>query len=180
MKRFAIILLSLAALGACTQQALQTTYDKQTTNIESFISAQMKADETATLTRTGGAYRLTLNDTLDPTRDSLGWNGSVTLNYALYVLSGSSVSAQNLVATSLESVATAAGWKLSDTDQYHPVTLSMQEDLLEGLKMGLYGVQPQDEAYILFTGKYGYGSREQGTIPAKSALVYHVWIDSIE
>lgn len=180
MRKEAIILLSLIVFGACTQQALQTTYDKQTTNIESFISAQMKADETATLTRTGGAYRLTLNDTLDPTRDSLGWNGSVTLDYALYVLSGSSVSASNLVATSREDVATAAGWNLSDKDQFKKVTINMQDDILEGLKMGLYGVQPQDEAYILFTGKYGYGSREQGTIPAKSALVYHVWIESIE
>ena len=180
MKKSALILLSLILCGACTQQALQTTYDKQTTNIESFISAQMKADETATLTRTGGAYRLTLKDTLDPTRDSLGWNGKVTFDYALYVLASSSVSNSNLVATSLESLATAAGWDLSDKDQFQKITLSMQDDLLEGLKMGLYGVQPQDEAYILFTGKYGYGSREQGTIPAKSALVYHVWIDSIE
>lgn len=180
MRKNAVILLSLIVAGACTQQALQTTYDKQTTNIESFVAAQMKADETATLTRTGGAYRLTLNDTLDPARDSLGWNGSVTLDYALYVLTGSSVSSSNLVATSLESVATAAGWNLSDKDQFQKVTLSMQDELLEGLKMGLYGVQPQDEAYILFTGKYGYGSREQGTIPAKSALVYHVWIESIE
>jgi hypothetical protein len=179
MKKVTVILLSLI-LGACTQQALQTTYDKQTTNIESFISTQMKADETATLTRTGGAYRLTLKDTLDPTRDSLGWNGSVTMDYALYVLSGSSVSASNLVATSREDIATAAGWTLSDKDQFKKVTISMQDDILEGLKMGLYGVQPQDEAYILFTGKYGYGSREQGTIPAKSALVYHVWIESIE
>lgn len=180
MRKAAVILLALTVSGACTQQALQATYDKQTSNIESFISAQMNADETATLTRTGGAYRLTLKDTLDPTRDSLGWNGSVTLDYALYVLTGSNVSAQNLVATSLESVATDAGWTLSDNSQFRKVTLSMQDNLLEGLKMGLYGVQPQDEAYILFTGKYGYGSSEQGTIPAKSALVYHVWIDSIE
>ena len=179
MRKTAVILLSIV-LGACTQQALQTTYDKQTTNIESFISSQMKADETATLTRTGGAYRLTLNDTLDPARDSLGWNGSVTLDYALYVLTGSSVSAQNLVATSREDVATAAGWDLSDKEQFKKVTISMQDHILEGLRMGLYGVQPQDDAYILFTGKYGYGNREQGTIPAKSALVYHVWIESIE
>ena len=56
----------------------------------------------------------------------------------------------------------------------------MQDDLLEGLKMGLYGVQPEDEAFILFTGKYGYGSKEQGMIPARSALAYYVWIESIE
>lgn len=180
MRKLAIIS-ALALLCSCMQQALQTTYDKQTTNIENFVTAQMKADDTATLTRTGGAYRVTLKDTLDPTRDSLGWNGKVTLDYALYVLSGSSISSANLVSTNSKSVAQASGWSLTDESQFQPVTLDMTDkDLLEGLKMGLYGVQPQDEAYILFTGKYGYGSSEQGTIPAKSALVYHVWIDTIE
>lgn len=180
MKKPSVILLSASLLAACTQQALQATYDRQTTNIESFVSAQMNADPTATLTRTGGAYRVTLNDTLDPARDSLGWDGKVTFDYALYILSGSSVSASNLVATSLESVATAAGWQLTDKSQFQKVTVSMQDDILEGLRMGLYGVQPEDDAFILFTGKYGYGSSEQGTIPAMSALVYHVWIESIE
>ena len=179
MRKLAIIS-AMALLCSCMQQALQTTYDKQTTTIESFVAAQMKADETATLTRTGGAYRVTLKDTLDPTRDSLGWNGSVTMDYALYILSGSSVSSSNLVSTNRKSVAEAAGWNLSDQSQFQPVTIKMTDDILEGLKMGLYGVQPQDDAYILFTGKYGYGNHEQGTIPAKSALVYHVWIDSIE
>ena len=180
MKKVALLIMAAAILGSCMKQALQTTYDKQTTTIESFVAAQMKADETATLTRTGGAYRVTLNDTLDPTRDSLGWNGSVTMDYALYILSGSSVGSSNLVSTNRKSIAEAAGWNLSDQTQFQPVTIKMTDDILEGLKMGLYGVQPQDDAFILFTGKYGYGNREHGTIPAKSALVYHVWIDSIE
>ena len=50
MKKAVLIFLVLV-FAACTQQALQTTYDKQTTTIESFVTAQMKADETATLTR---------------------------------------------------------------------------------------------------------------------------------
>ncbi len=179
MKKAVLISLALV-FAACTQQALQTTYDKQTTTIESFVTAQMKSDETATLTRTGGAYRVTLHDTLDPARDSLGWNGKVTLYYAMYILSGSSLSASNLVATNSEEIATAASWDLTDKTQFGLVTLDMQDDLLEGLKMGLYGVQPEDEAFILFTGKYGYGSKEQGMIPARSALAYHVWIESIE
>jgi HAD superfamily hydrolase (TIGR01509 family) len=44
---------------------------------------------------------------------------------------------------------------------------------------GLAGVQPQDEGYILFTGKYGYGKNEKGTIPALSALAYYILIDEI-
>jgi len=41
------------------------------------------------------------------------------------------------------------------------------------------GVQPQDECYILFTGKYGYGKNSLGTIPAKSALAYYILIEEI-
>ncbi|MBO4340560.1 MAG: hypothetical protein J5835_03935 [Bacteroidales bacterium] len=179
MKKAFLILLAVF-FAACTQQALQTTFDKQTTTIESFVSATMKADANATLTRTGGAYRVTMHDTLDPTRDSLGWNGKVKLYYALYTLSSASLSASNLVATNKKDVAAAASWNTADDSQFEAVTLDMTDNLLEGLKMGLYGVQPDDEAYILFTGKYGYGSHEQGMIPARSALAYHVWIETIE
>ena len=180
MKKASVILIAFTLFCSCMQQALQSTYDKQTTTIESFVTACMKADTTATLTRTGGAYRVTMKDVLDPTRDSLGWTGKVTMEYALYLLSGTSVSSSNLVSTNVKAIASAAGWELSDTSIFAPVTLSMTGDLLEGLRSGLYGVQPLDEAYILFNGKYAYGNDAQGTIPANSGLVYHIWIDSIE
>ena len=50
---------------------------------------------------------------------------------------------------------------------------------MEGLAAGLEGVQPWDEGYILFTGKYGFGKSERGTIPARSALAYYYLIENI-
>ena len=47
-------LLALLASAGCAKQE-QTTYDKQSGYIESFISTQMGKDATATLTRNGGA-----------------------------------------------------------------------------------------------------------------------------
>lgn len=179
MRRLLLAAALTLTLVSCEKQLLQTTYDKQTTTIESFVSARLKADETATLTRTGGAYRVTMNDTLDPARDSLNYGGTVTFDYALYTLSGSSVSASNLVATSNADIASAAGWTLSDESQFGPVTKTLDSNMLEGLRDGLFGVQPDDEAYILFTGKYAYGKTQQGAIPSLSGLVYHVWIKSI-
>lgn len=181
MKRALLIAGALIAVltWACTKQSLKATYDKQTTYIESFITAQMKADTNARLTRNQGAYRLTLHDTLDVHRDSLRAGGRVSLFYACYVLSSSSVSASNLVATNRKETATAAGWKLTDTLQFRQDTLTLDGTLLNGFYMGLEGVQPKDEGYILFTGEFGYGKLERGTIPAKSALAYHIWIDDI-
>lgn len=183
MKRATRILLTAAVaavfLGACAKQSLKATYDKQTANIESFLNAQMKADTLATLTRNQGAYRLTLHDTLDARRDSLRFGGRAALYYACYLLTGSSLSASNLVSTNLKDIATASNWKLSDTLQFKLDTLTLDKTLLNGLQMGLQGVQQYDEGFILFTGEYGFGNIQSGTIPARSALVYYIWINEI-
>ena len=187
MKKSTLILLiclAAALVLACTKQSLKTTYDKQTSYIESFVAAQLKADTNATLLRNEGAWRITLHDTLDriyPDRDCLLWNGSVALYYACFTLTSSSLSASNLVATNLKEMAEAAKWKLSDsTNIFKLDTLKLNHDLVDGLRMGLYGVQPGDEGFILFTGEYGFGNTERGTIPARSALVYEFWIADVK
>ena len=180
MKRKALILTALFLIGwGCTKQSLKVTYDKQAGYIDSFVQAQMKADPEATLVRNEGAWRLTLQDHKDP-GDSLLAGGKVTLEYASYTLTGATVSASNLIETNRKDIADAAKWTLSDATIFQPVTLTLDKTLVEGLRMGLHGVQPGDEAYILFTGEFAYGNKENGTIPAKSALVYHVWIESIK
>lgn len=179
MKRaLLIIALVAAALMACTKQSLKTTYDKQATYIDGFVSAQMSADPSATLVRNGGSYRITLKDAKDP-GDSLLDGGTVTLEYACYILTSSSVSSSNLVETNKKEVAEAANWTVTDESIFTPRTMKLDGKLIEGLRLGLHGVQPGDEGYILFTGEFGYGNRENGTIPAKSALAYHIWIESI-
>ena len=174
-----ILILALMALGACTKQSLKTTYDKQTTYIENFISSQMKSDTNATLTKISGSYRLTLHDTLDVRRDSLLPGGKVALYYACYTLTSASLSKSNLVSTNKRDIAESAGWSLTDTTRYQVDTLTLDSSLVKGLQAGLEGVQEEDESYILFTGEYGYGAKERGTIPARSALVYHIWVNSI-
>ena len=82
MKKSTVILILslLALLGGCAKEALKTTYDKQAGFIEGFISTQMKTDTNTTYVRRGGAYRLTLHDTLDrvlPGRDTLREGGKV-------------------------------------------------------------------------------------------------------
>jgi len=176
---FAAVLLAAVWALSCSKQAVQTTYDKQTTNIEKFLEAQMKADTNARLTLNDGAYRLVLHDTLPAHRDSLREGGRVSLHYACYTLTSSSVSKSNLIATNRESVAKSAGWTLSDTTQFKLDTLRLDGSLLEGLRRGLLGVKAQDEGYILFNGKYGFGKKEHGMIPANAALVYQIWIEQI-
>ena len=178
------LLLTLAAgfLPACNKEAVQLAYDKQETNIASFVEAQLKADKTAKVTYKDGVVRVVLHDTLQREgllADTLQTGGTVSFYYAGYVLMNASVSNANLFATNHKKTADAAGWRLSDTTAFHIRTLTLDDQLLEGLQRGLEGVRNQDECYILFSGKYAYGSKAQGTIPARSALVYHIWVNSI-
>ena len=167
---------------ACNKQGAQNTYDKQETNISKFVEAQLKADTTATVAYKNGTVRVVLHDTLQREgllADTLHTGGTVSFYYAGYTLTGASVSNSNLFATNHKKTADAAGWKLSDTTAFQIQTITLDDHLLDGLQRGLEGVRNQDECYILFSGKYAYGSRIQGTIPARSALVYHIWVNSI-
>ena len=175
--------LLLAGLGACDKASLKATYDKQATYIENFVTSQMKADTNATLVHSGNAYRLTLHDTLDRVfgqRDSLKEGGRVALYYACFTLTGATVSVSNLVATNLKSVAQQAGWDLSDTLRFKLDTLTLDKSLVQGLYDGLHGVQQYDECIVLFTGEFGFGNTTRGTIPARSALAYQLWIERID
>ena len=178
-------LLALVAglFPACNKESVQLAYDKQETNIAKFVEAQLKADTTATVTYKDGTVRVVLHDTLRREgllADTLRAGGTVSFYYAGYTLSSNaSVSAGSLFATNHRNTADAAGWRLSDTTAFRIQTLTLDNQLLEGLQRGLEGVRNKDECYVLFSGKYAYGSHAQGTIPARSALVYHIWVNSI-
>lgn len=74
----------------------------------------------------------------------------------------------------------AAGWTLSDKDAFKIETINLREQsIAEGLRNGLIGVKGGEECIILFSGKYGFGNNNLGTIPANSALAWHIWVESI-
>ena len=185
MNRSTLPLAALLAAGllfGCVKQSVQTTYDKQETIIDNFVQAQVKSDTTATVVYKNGTVRLTLHDTLGREglrADSLQAGGIVSFYYAGYVLKGTSLTRENLFATNHKSTADASGWTVSDTTAFLIETIPLDDSLLPGLYNGLEGVRNQDECFILFSGKYAYGAHTQGTIPARSALVYHIWVNSI-
>ena len=170
----ALSIMLAAALLSCSKQSLQNTYDAQEKKIESFASAR---NGIATLYK-DGSVRVIMQE--GHTADSLLSSGAVTFYYAGYILNGTSVSARDMFATNRQVEAEAAGWDPQDEDAFSPVTVAMDSnDLIEGLRNGLLGVRGGEECYILFSGKHAYGKRALGTIPAKSALVYHVWVESM-
>ena len=175
--RFAILLLLMAGMisVSCVKEKLELTYTKQEDSINKYIEAALSKDENCTTVNNGGSNRLTL---VQGEGEELKPEGSLTFYYAGYTFSGS-VNPSDMFTTNREASANDAGWDLTD-GEYDALTLNLADDrLIPGLKMGLEGVKAGEECEIIFTGKYGFGNKTFGMIPANSALLYKIWVVSI-
>ena len=179
MRRFTVIFLSLMTLlvASCNKKQLETTYDKQETNIQKIIESLKKANPEATVEYIKGSAVVT---TVHGEGESLAENGAVSFYYAGYVVSGASLANGNVFATNYETFAKSIRWNVTDSTVFNISTVKLgEDDLVEGLKNGLVGVKGGDECYVLFSGKHGFGNKKIGNIPASSALAYHLWIKSV-
>ena len=183
MKRIKILATAFVCfmMASCVKEQLEVTYNKQEDQIDSYITKNMvvKNDEGTTdslrVVRNGGSNRLVK---VEVTGDELKADGHVGFYYAGYTFNGS-VSASNMFGTNHQATAEQAGWNLTDPD-YALMEINITDaDLINGLKKGLEGVRAGEECEIIFSGKYGFGNNTFGMIPAKSALLYKIWVVSV-
>ncbi len=173
------VIVAVMVAAACGKQQLQTTYDSQDKKIDSFIQSQISSSKALRVYINEGCSRLVIDEGVG--EDSLSTSGTVSFFYAAYAFTGS-LSQNNMFATNHEETAVQNGWNELGGADFSPVKASLADDksLVEGLRKGLFGVKEGQECYIIFSGKHGFGSKPIGTIPANSALLYHVWVESIE
>ena len=163
---------------SCVKQQLETVYNKQEDQIDQYISrAMLSTDEsgnpdTLRVVRNEGSNRLVLKE---GTGEELAADGYVSFYYASYIFSGS-VSSSNMFTTNRLESAIEVGWSAEESE-YTLYEISLQDaDLIPGLKYGLEGVKAGEECEIIFSAKYGYGNKPLGMIPAKTALLYKIWV----
>ena len=163
---------------SCLKTQLETTYNKQETQIDQYITKNMVVkneeggQDTLRVVRNGGANRLVLKE---GTGEELNGNGHVSFYYAGYTFNGS-VSASSLFSTNRLESAAEAGWSAEESE-YTLYEINLKDaDLIPGLKNGLEGVKAGEECEIVFSAKYGFGNKPLGMIPAKTALLYKIWV----
>lgn len=187
---FFVIVLCLAA-SSCIKEKLETTYKKQESQIDSYLSKSNTAKRDSTIVYEDGTTKdTTWTENLEivynkgaarlitkkGTGPQLSEDGAVSFYYAGYVFKGSAPSPATLFATNHQTTAETSSFEVTDAD-YSLLEVNMAEaELLEGLRDGLVGVRSGEECEILFTAKYGYGNRTFGIIPANSALLYRIWV----
>lgn len=175
LRNLALVFMCIASVS-CVKQKLESTYNSQENRIDQYIEKnRISGTDTLRVVYNGGASRLVTKEGNGP---ELSADGNIAFYYAGYTFSGS-ISNSNLFSTNHQQTATQAGWTLSEEDS-KALSINMNDyKLLPGLKSGLTGVKGGEECQILFTGKYGFGNKAFGIIPANSALVYKIWVESI-
>lgn len=175
LRNLALVFMCIASVS-CVKQKLESTYNSQENRIDQYIEKnRISGTDTLRVVYNGGASRLVTKEGNGP---ELSADGNIAFYYAGYTFSGS-ISNSNLFSTNHQQTATQAGWTLTEEDA-KALSINMKDyKLLPGLKSGLTGVKGGEECQILFTGKYGFGNKAFGIIPANSALVYKIWVESI-
>jgi FKBP-type peptidyl-prolyl cis-trans isomerase len=175
LRNLALVFMCIASVS-CVKQKLESTYNSQENRIDQYIEKnRISGTDTLRVVYNGGASRLVTKEGNGP---ELSADGNIAFYYAGYTFSGS-ISNSNLFSTNHQQTATQAGWTLTEEDA-KALSINMNDyKLLPGLKSGLTGVKGGEECQILFTGKYGFGNKAFGIIPANSALVYKIWVESI-
>jgi len=173
-----ICILSAVVLLASCEKDTDTLFANQEKAIDSYVTSFLKANPDAKVVYKNKVVRLVAAE--GSGADSLRSKGKATVYYAGYTFSGG-FTKNSLFATNQEDIAKDAGWALSGEENYAPIQIDMDSDgLVSGLRRGLEGVKAGEECLILISGKYGFGKRKIGTIPANSALAYHVWVVSLD
>lgn len=174
-------LLACLIMSSCVKEQLEVTYNKQEDQIDQYITKNMTVNnpeggtDTLRVVRNEGANRLVK---VEGTGDELSRDGHVGFYYAGYIFNGS-VNSSSMFVTNHQETAEQAGWELSEPD-YALMEINITEaELLDGLRKGLTGVRAGEECEVIFSGKYGFGNTSFGMIPAKSALLYKIWVVSV-
>lgn len=174
-----IMFLCLMATS-CLKEKREAIYTGQESKIEQYITSNMyvrgeDGQDTLRVIYSAGANRLVITE---GTGEGLNSKGTISFYYAGYTFSGNK-SASGLFATNHKETAEAAGWELTDAD-YELLTLHMNDsDLIRGLRDGLTGVKSGEHCEILFSGKYGFGKKPFGIVPANSALLFEIWVEAV-
>ena len=183
MKRLSVI--SAAALVAaciflsCTKESIKNLYNSQEQRIETIVNNIINSDTTGTAynVSNSGVQRVVL---AEGTGEALTSSGTVTFYYAGYTLPSASLSQNNLFDTNIYDIAKSADRDTTDLSVFEPYTVKLSGSrLVPGLKKGLVGVKAGEQCFVLFSGKYGFGDIELGTIPANSALAYALIIVNV-
>lgn len=186
MNKIQILLFMLLCIStvACVKEKRETTYNNQEDKIDQYIKNNMYVNHTVDGVQTkdtlgvvfrGGSSRLILQEGIG---EELKPDGTVSIYYAGYTFSGSK-SYSNMFATNREATASEAKWTLTD-QQYSLYTIDMSStEIMEGLRDGLIGVKSGEICQILFSGKYAFGKKPVGIIPANSAILFEIWVEAV-
>lgn len=169
MKKSLVISALFAAFTlvlACSKQNAAETYTAQESAIDKYVYGKF---DSSAVRHFLGSTRVTVTPGKEGA-DSLERGDSAYIYWAGYIFNsgpGTLFSTNDPAISTAYQDTTALGIKLGETP------------LVSGLENGLAGIVEGEKAYIVFSGKYGFGGDAVYSIPPYSALIYQVTISDI-
>mgnify|MGYP002516720013 FL=1 len=136
MRHIIIPVLAFALLASSCGKNENDIYSQQEKNIESIVKSLTEQNAEATVDYLDGSIRVTVTS---GDGEELKDGGTVTLKYAGYQISGSSLGTGNLFITNDKDFAESSNWTVSDSTIFKTDTFLFNDDnFVKGLKAGMH------------------------------------------
>lgn len=178
-----VLILSAIVCFSCTKEDKALTIADQEAKIESFITSRYPNNA---VIRNNGSNRIIVDSCYkaeDPDKspaylaaDTVAIGDTLRVFYAGYIFTSSP---STLFATNVETLATDAGFTLTDQDFSAKEIAYLPGVLISGLEKGFSGMREGEHCLILFSAKEGYYDKTLFNIPKMSALAYEIWVDEV-
>lgn len=150
-------------------------YQRQATNISNFVNRVLKDSLDSYATYLNGTTRITLQEGQGVTLEE---GDTITFTFAGYKFSNG-IQTSNLFDSNDSTWIRNAGWKRSTAEMQAFKLPFTSAYFMNGLMLGLKGVQGGERCTVLFTGEHGFGERPVGVVGSYSALAYRVRVIEI-
>jgi len=169
-KYIAISLVIFSIVTSCSKQDEEYNITQQESMIDNFV----KANSTKRVVVNNKASRIVLTEGVG---ESAAEGDSIFIEYAGYIFNGSK---GNIFDTNVKTI--AKQFELDTTIRnFNQLKYAIgSDDLIPGLKNGLYGAKKGEQCYIVFSSESGFGKKPISNIPKLTPLIFEIWIKDLK
>lgn len=166
-------------LFSCSKEEEKSAFAAQEKRINAFVEDSLNAHPEYKVIKNKHITKLIVKEGIG---EPANGKSEIAIFYIAYTFPSKAPSLNNLLSTNIKEIAERANWTIEQDENTFGVKTIIpdKDELVQGLKEGLEGVKEGEECYILFSGKYGYGSNKIGIIPTCSALMYHIFVEAVK
>lgn len=177
VKLFPLVLFIAAIFTACSKDKDETYIKAQ----ETIIDQYWKSIDSTKFSKTPkeDIYRITEIGKEGDKNQVIELGDTVSFNYIGAILAGNGLVLENIFDTNIPAVAKDRGLEPSNNGKPYKVIIG-KDNLIRGLEIGILQMCKDEQSYVFFTSRLGYGKKEMSIIPKYSPIIFFVKIVDVK